>query len=133
MTFAFMLDTNIVSQFMRAPNGIVGQRARILGEGAACVSIVCAAELRFGATRVSSSRLAQQAEAAFEIFPVIPFQEPADRHYAEIRSYLQQRGELIGPTDLFIAAHARASDMTLVTANLDEFTRVPGLRVENWL
>jgi tRNA(fMet)-specific endonuclease VapC len=128
-----MLDTNIVSQFMRAPTGIVGRRARMLGEGAACISIVCAAELRFGATRVSSARLAKQAEAAFEIFPVIPFEAPADAHYAEIRAYLERRGELIGPTDLFIAAHARVSDMTLVTANLDEFSRVPGLRVENWL
>ena len=57
----------------------------------------------------------------------------ADHRYAEIRLYLDQRGRPIGPNDLLIAAHALALDLTLVTANVEEFERVPGLRVENWL
>jgi predicted nucleic acid-binding protein len=58
---------------------------------------------------------------------------PVHQHYGEIRAYLTQRGQPIGPNDLFIAAHARALGMTLVTDKLREFERVPGLKLENWL
>jgi tRNA(fMet)-specific endonuclease VapC len=65
--------------------------------------------------------------------PVVAFEHRADEVYAEIRSWLEARGTPIGPNDLFIAAHALSLDLTLVTGNLREFSRVPGLRVENWL
>jgi tRNA(fMet)-specific endonuclease VapC len=58
---------------------------------------------------------------------------PADMRYAEIRAHLSNAGQIIGPNDLLIAAHARALDLTLVTDNVREFARVPDLRVENWL
>ena len=58
---------------------------------------------------------------------------PVDRHYATIRVHLEGSGNIIGPNDLLIAAHALAHDMTLVSANVSEFSRVPGLRVVNWL
>ena len=58
---------------------------------------------------------------------------PVDRHYATIRERLEGSGNIIGPNDLLIAAHALAHDMTLVSANVSEFSRVPGLRVANWL
>jgi tRNA(fMet)-specific endonuclease VapC len=58
---------------------------------------------------------------------------PADLQYADIRRFLEAAGDPIGPNDLLIAAHARTLDLTLVTANFTEFSRVPGLRVENWL
>jgi tRNA(fMet)-specific endonuclease VapC len=64
---------------------------------------------------------------------VLALDKEADRRYAEIRHRLEQRGTPIGPNDLLIAAHALALDLTLVTANVDEFARVPRLRVENWL
>lgn len=72
MTYIYMLDTNIVSSFMRTPSGMVGIRARAAGVGAACVSIVTAAELRYGATKVASGRLRKHAEDAFELFPIVP-------------------------------------------------------------
>ena len=63
----------------------------------------------------------------------LPFETPADAHYAEIRATLEKTGQLIGPNDLLIAAHARALGLALVTANVREFAKVPDLIVENWL
>jgi tRNA(fMet)-specific endonuclease VapC len=64
---------------------------------------------------------------------VLPLDGGADRHYAEIRAHLSRKGQPIGSNDLLIAAHALALDLTLVTANVDEFSRVPGLFIENWV
>jgi tRNA(fMet)-specific endonuclease VapC len=65
--------------------------------------------------------------------PVLDFPDAATPHYADMRADLQRRGELIGANDLFIAAHARALDLTLVTNNTREFSCVRGLRLENWV
>jgi tRNA(fMet)-specific endonuclease VapC len=97
------------------------------------VSIVTAAELLFGARRVGSSRLERDLSAILSVVPPLAFEEPADSTYADIRSTLEARGTPIGPNDLFIAAHALSLDLTLVTANIREFSRVPDLKVENWL
>ena len=75
----------------------------------------------------------RQLETVLTELPVLPFEPPADRVYGGIRAYLERVGMPIGPNDLFIAAHALALDLTLVTANKREFRRVPGLKVENWL
>ena len=64
---------------------------------------------------------------------ILPLEKPVDLHYGEIRAFLSRAGKPIGGNDLFIAAHASALDLTLVSANIREFSRVPGLRVENWL
>jgi len=64
---------------------------------------------------------------------VLPLDEPADQHYADIRATLERAGTPIGNHDLFIAAHARSRGLTLVAHNTREFERVPGLRVEDWL
>jgi tRNA(fMet)-specific endonuclease VapC len=64
---------------------------------------------------------------------ILALEEPTDRHYAEIRSYLHRIGQPIGHNDLLIAAHARSLDLIMVTHNESEFSRVPGLTVENWL
>ena len=63
----------------------------------------------------------------------LPLDKESDRHYAEIRSHLERIGETIGPNDLLIAAHTLALDLTLTTENVEEFARVPGLSIENWL
>ena len=63
----------------------------------------------------------------------LAYERPADRHYADIRNALERRGTPIGPVDLFIAAHARSLDLTLVTDNIREFSRVDGLKLENWM
>jgi tRNA(fMet)-specific endonuclease VapC len=128
-----MLDTNIVSHVIRAPGGAVGKRLLSVSADECCLSIITLAELRFGAAKVSSGRLLRQIEGFVALAPAIPFEHPADLSYAEIRAHLEARGTPIGPHDLFIAAHALSLGLTLVTANIREFARVPGLKVENWL
>lgn len=103
------------------------------GEGTVSTSIVVAAELRFGAEKSGSRKLADRVDLILSAVEVLPLEPPADRHYGEIRQQLTRQGTPIGPNDLLIAAHALALDLTVVTANSQEFSRVPRLRVENWL
>jgi tRNA(fMet)-specific endonuclease VapC len=127
----YLLDTNIVAALLRAPQGPVAQRLGRAGDEAVCTSIVVAAELRFGARKSGSPRLARQLEAVLAALPVLPLEAPADRHHAALREALERRGTPIGP-DLLIAAHALALGLTVVTADTAEFTRVPDLAVEDW-
>ena len=127
-----MLDTNIVSDMMRNPAGNVAAHIARVGEDTLCLSIVTAAELRFGAAKSGSSRLLARVEAVLARVPVLPLDVPADAEYGGIRARLEAAGQPIGPNDLLIAAHATAVGATLVTANLGEFQRIPGLKLENW-
>ena len=133
MALRVMLDTNIVSALMRNQANRLWERTQSFDPASLCVSIVVAAELRFGAARVDSARRKAEVDGILDAITVVPFEHPADRHYANIRTALERAGTPIGPNDLLIAAHALALDLTLVTANISEFSRVPGLRVENWL
>jgi tRNA(fMet)-specific endonuclease VapC len=133
MTYNYLLDTNILSDLVRHPQGLVFQHIATVGEDRVCTSIIVACELRFGAAKKGSSRLVNQLERILEIFPVLPLEPPVDRHYALIRNHLERAGTPIGPNDLLIAAHALALDMTLITANTREFERVSSLRLDNWL
>jgi tRNA(fMet)-specific endonuclease VapC len=132
-TSAWMLDTNTLSDLIRNPRGPVIQRLGSIEPDAVCTSIVVACELRFGAKRKGSDALTDRVEQLLASLTVLPLDEPADRHYAEIRATLESSGTPIGNHDLFIAAHARSRGMTLVTHNVREFARVPGLQVEDWL
>lgn len=129
----FLLDTNILSDLVRQPRGVVMQQIAAVGEAAVCTSIVVAAELRFGAAKRGQGRLARQVDAILAALPVLPLALPVDHHYAQVRCALEHSGRPIGPNDLLIAAHALAIGCTLVTANVREFARVPGLVVVNWL
>lgn len=129
----YLLDTNILSHLVREPAGTVMHRVAAVGEVAVCTSIVVACELRFGAAKKGSARLTDQLEAILSAMTILPLEEPADRHYAEIRNHLHHIGQPIGHNDLLIAAHARSLDLVMVTHNEGEFSRVPGLTVENWL
>lgn len=133
MTWQFMLDTNIVSDLIRHPRGRIRQRLSALGPLVACVSIVTAAELCFGAAKAKSEPLRVKVETALVAVLPLPLTEPVDDVYASLRADLEARGTPISYHDLLIAAHALALDLTLVTANTREFSRVPDLRVENWL
>lgn len=130
---AWMLDTNALSELIRNPGGQLVQRLSAEAPDALCTSIVVACELRFGAQRKGSAVLTQRVEQLLLALAVLPFDEPADEHYADIRAFLEREGTPIGSHDLFIAAHARSRGVTLVTHNLREFTRVPGLKVDDWL
>ena len=127
-----MLDTNALSELIRNPQGILARRLNALEPDTVCTSIVAACELRFGAQRKGSAPLTQRVEQLLQALTVLPLDTPADEHYADIRATLERSGTPIGSHDLFIAAHARSRGMTLLTRNLREFQRVPGLAVEDW-
>jgi tRNA(fMet)-specific endonuclease VapC len=133
MTYQYLLDTNILSDLVKHPQGRVFQQIATVGEESVCTSIIVVCELRFGAVKSGSSRLAQQLERILEVLPVLPLEPPVDEHYAAIRNHLEQAGTPIGANDLLIAAHALALNVTLITANTREFERVPALRSDNWL
>lgn len=128
-----MLDTNAVSDLMYDPIGPVGQRVAVVGTGDIAVSLIVVAELRFGVAKSGSARLAAQLDRVLSGMSVKPWDAPADRVYGDIRADLYKRGQPIGSNDLLIAAHALALDCILVTDNEREFSRVPGLLIENWL
>ena len=128
----WMLDTNALSELIRDPRGPVMQRLSDVAPDVVCTSIVVACELRFGARRKGSATLTQRVEQLLEALTVLPLDAPADEHYADIRAELERNGTPIGSHDLFIAAHARSRGMTVLTRNLREFQRVPGLAVEDW-
>ncbi len=97
------------------------------------MSAVTYGELIFGVVR--SSRVVQGLAALSNItnlVPVLPLPEQAGEQYGRLRFDLERRGEIIGSNDLWIAAHALASGLTLVTNNEREFRRVRGLKIENW-
>jgi tRNA(fMet)-specific endonuclease VapC len=129
----YLLDTNIVSDLVRSPQGRAAESIRRVGEALVCTSIIVAAELRYGAAKRGSLRLARQLEAVLGALDVLPFAAPADRACGEIRARLEQVGRPIGANDLLIAAQAMALGCTIVTDNEAEFARVEGLLCENWL
>ena len=129
---AYLLDTNILSDLMRHPAGRIANRIAQT-EQQVCTSIIVIAELKYGIAKAGSRRLAIQLAAILGGIDVLPFETPADMAYAELRTRLEQAGRPIGGNDMLIAAHALALDLTLVTANEREFSRVPDLRIENWL
>jgi tRNA(fMet)-specific endonuclease VapC len=127
-----MLDTNIVSDLVRNPGGAIARRIAEVGDAGLAVSIIVAAELRFGGAKRGSVALIRQIEAILSGLLVMPFESPADAEYASVRAELERRGRSIGGNDLLIAAHALALGVPLVTRNIEEFSRVPRLNVMNW-
>lgn len=129
----FMLDTDTCSYIMKRSHPQVLKRLQSVSVGDVCMSVVTRAELLYG---VEVSPRHDQDAASLAAF--LPFVETLDltddaaTHYAEIRADLKKRGATIGANDLFIAAHARARNLTLVTNNVAEFERVRGLSLENW-
>ncbi len=129
----YLLDTNIVSDLIRNPRGMVAGRIREVGEAQVSTSIIVAAELRFGAAKQGSPRLTAQLEAVLGALEVLPFEAPADAVYGQIRRRLEQAGTVIGGNDMLLAAQAMTLGYTIVTANEREFARVEQLPRENWL
>ena len=129
----FMLDTDTCSYIMKRSQPLVLKRLQAVPVGDVCMSVVTKAELLYGVE--VSPRRAQDAAALAAFLPyveVLEFDDGAALHYAQIRADLKKRGALIGANDLFIAAHARALGLTLVTNNTAEFQRVIDLAIENW-
>ncbi|KQW32255.1 hypothetical protein ASE36_01660 [Rhizobium sp. Root274] len=128
-----MLDTNVVSDVIRNPHGSAAAMIESVGDAQVAISSIVASELRFGILKRNSERLTFLVENLLDRVSILPYEDKEASHFAEIRLDLERNGTPIGSTDLFIAAHARSLDVTLVTANIREFGRVPGLKVENWV
>jgi tRNA(fMet)-specific endonuclease VapC len=127
----YLPDTNAFSAFMRGDNPkLVERMKRSFDE--LCLSVIVLAEREFGVTKGSNAgarlRLAELARA----LPVEPFTRDDSTHYAAIRHDLEARGLAIGPMDTLIAAQAMRLGATVITRNVREFGRIPGLKVENW-
>ena len=129
----YMLDTDTCSYIMKRSRSEVLKRIQAVPVSDVCMSVITKAELLYGVE--VSSRRSQDAAAVAAFLPYVEaldFTDDAAIHYADIRADLKRRGTLIGANDLFIAAHARALGLTLVTNNTAEFERVSGLTIENW-
>lgn len=129
----FLLDTNILSDMVKHPTGKAAKKIASVGESAICTSIIVASELRYGSVKKGSAALSSRIEALLTAIDVLPLEPGADVRYGEIRNTLEKAGTPIGANDLLIAAQALSLELTLVTDNVREFSRVPGLVVENWL
>ena len=132
----YLLDTNILSDMMRTPEGRAAQRLRSLLTGDEsvhlCTSVIVQCELLFGLRRRTQPRWHTQYQRLMDSLDVMPLQADAVLHYAQLRTHLESAGTPLSPNDLLIAAHALALDAVLVSADV-AFARVPGLRLENWL
>lgn len=129
----YLLDTNIVSDLVRNPQGRVAQQVGLVGDKQVCTSIVVAAELRYGATKKGSTRLSAQLDAILGLLEVLPLESPLDDVYGRVRTVLERAGQTVGGNDLLIASQALMLGYTVVTNNEREFRRIKGLQVVNWL
>ena len=126
------LDTNICSYVLRRHPAAMLERFAGLNRQQVWLSSIVAAELRFGAVKLGVPRFTTAVEAWLAGFEVQAWPVQATEHYAQIRAKLERAGNIIGAMDLLIAAHALANDSVLVTNNTKEFSRIPGLAVEEW-
>jgi len=126
-----MLDTDISSYVIRRRPPTIAQQFDRYAEQL-CVSVMTAAELRFGAIRAGRTELSSLVEAYLARVTILDWPDSATFHYARVRTTLQRLGTPIGNMDLLIACHALVEQATLVTNNLKHFAPVPGLKVEQW-
>lgn len=129
----YLLDTNIISDLIRNPSGTAARHIEQIQAKNIFTSIIVAAELRYGCAKKGSPKLSEKVESLLATIPVLPLETPVDTEYGRIRAELEATGQTIGMNDLLIAAQAYTLNLTLVTDNLREFSRIRDLKVENWL
>jgi tRNA(fMet)-specific endonuclease VapC len=129
----FMLDTNIVIYTIKNRPAQVRDAFK-RHSGQMVISAVTLGELIYGAEKSSQpERNLADVEGVAARLEVLPFDDLAATHFGQVRAELASAGTPIGPYDQMIAGHARALGLVLITNNVDEFERVPGLRIENWI
>ena len=134
MSTRYLLDTNICIYIHRHHSMAVQARFERLRPGDAVISVITYGELLFGAEKSKArGKTLQLLDEFIGIIPVLPLSADVPRHYGAIRATLESHGQGIGSNDTWLAAHAAAANLTLVTNNEREFRRVEGLRVENWI
>jgi tRNA(fMet)-specific endonuclease VapC len=129
----YLLDTNIISDLMRNPEGKISKKIAEIGEKYIFTSVLAIGEVRYG---IEKRRSEKHATALKNIMPFInpePWKAPADRHYATIRLAIEAMGLPVGQLDMLLGAQALASGAVFVTANEKHFRHMPGLIIENWL
>jgi tRNA(fMet)-specific endonuclease VapC len=132
LTLRYLIDTDILL-LLRRDNTAVLERFGKIAPSSVAMSVITYGELLVGEYRSQRRReTAEEVSSLSELCPVLPLPVEAAREYGVLRAYLKDTGRLIGNNDLWIAAHALASDLTLVTANEREFRRVRGLKLQNW-
>jgi tRNA(fMet)-specific endonuclease VapC len=130
----FLLDTDICIHIRRRRSPHLARRFETLQRGEATLSVISFGELHFGAEKGPDPlRARYDLEELVSFLPIAPMPAEAGRIYGEIRAVLERKGEMIGGNDCWIAAHALASGLVLVSNNVREFRRVPGLKYENWI
>lgn len=130
----YMLDTDTCSYIMRRSHDSVLRRLARVPVNDVCISVITKSELLYGVEVSPKRKLDEAAVDAFlRYVEVLDFPDEASWHYARIRADLKARGTMIGANDLLIAAHARNLGVTLITNNIQEFKRVRGLSLDNWV
>ena len=133
MTVRYLLDTNIFIYIQRERPPAVLAKFCSLRRGEVAISIITLGELYFGAFKSQHrQRVLDAIEELSTLIPALELPLAAGRHYGDIRAQLNAQGQPIGGNDLWIAAHALAADLILVSNNTREFERVPQLKLENW-
>jgi tRNA(fMet)-specific endonuclease VapC len=131
--FRYLLDTNICIYIRKKKPERVSQRFHKVDTGEVAISVITYGELLYGANKSGQRvRSLETVQEFVRIVPALPLPENAAEAYGFIRAELESRGEMVGPNDLWIAAHALASGLTLVTNDEREFRRVRGLKIQNW-
>jgi len=128
-----LIDTNICIYIMNKRPPDVIRRFKNTDVGMVGISTITVSELHYGALKSKYKKQnLKRLEEFLTPFEILPYDETASKYYGEIRSKLEMQGQLIGPLDLLIAAHALSKDLVLVTNNEKEFKRIKSLKVENW-
>lgn len=134
MVVRYLLDTNICIYIAKRRPPEVLRHFERLTVGEVAMSIITYGELQFGAEKSQNPQAAHDKLARLaEIVPVLVLPDKAALHYGRVRASLEKNGTPIGANDLWIAAHALAEDFILVSNNAGEFSRVPGIQLENWV
>ena len=129
----FLIDTNICIYIMNNRPPEVFQKFKSIQVGDIGISSITVSELHYGVSK--SKRIEENLKRLKEFlvpFEVLPYDENASKYYGRIRSHLENQGNLIGPLDLLIAAHALSNGLILITNNEKEFKRIKSLKTENW-
>ena len=130
----FLIDTNICIYIMNDHPPQVIQKFREIGVGNICISSITVSELQYGVCKSKHiKKNMKRLDEFLSPFEIISYDESASRYYGKIRSHLEKQGNVIGPLDMLIAAHALSENLTVITNNEKEFKRVNALKVENWV
>jgi len=129
----YLLDTNVLSDVIKNPSGKIADRMKSMPSASLITSVVVGCELNFGAEKKGSKALRERVTALLKTIPVLPIGgDEFCQLYAKTRAEMEKRGTIISAHDLLIACQSLLLNAILVTQNVREFSRVPGLKIQSW-